>query len=526
MSACQNCNCSSPVCCDAKPGLKGDQGPIGEIGPRGLEGPTVRSADSGNLVTLGSDTYLMLSAASVAGAGFIKDVTNSPTATLTKIGTSNVKVDVKRSLDAGNQIQERSDGLYVPVPSQPTREFIEDILASTFPQFVYDDNANTYTFGAVPMTSVTGFTPGCGLQGAGTSTNALRLDRTAIIGTTANSSLEAGAGTCDINVKIDNNTIKRAVNGSLTVFWAAMPNSQVRQALSAPVGPVSFNPTTGVIGLVNGTASGNVLTWNGSNWVELAVPGQNGATFAAVAGAGIDVVAGGTAGHAPTFSVKRSDLIGNTAISSLKGGTGSASLIVAVDGSSVDRDSSGNLRVLWSNSPLNATVSALDGRVVIAENKLNVHDTQLHDVDLRVGVLETRHTKLTDVLTWNPVITQDVALSYNFNSLRFQKISPDCWYITGRVVFSSAGTVGYPIVITGIPGNPTNSFETAVGSFDYLRTGVGFEVGTTMLSHAPDKFVFRIGGTVSGANYSLGTQFAVAVGDALSFNAMWFGADF
>jgi hypothetical protein len=290
--SCPNCSTGTGVvygncagdrdCCKCAPGPKGDQGPEGDVGPTGPEGPTVISQDSGNILGLGVDGFLFLDSALLCSAGFVNNVTDSATIDLTKIGCA-VTASVKSSSDAGNMVQLRSNGIYVPTPAMPTREYIEDILANTFPQFAYDDSSNTYTVASVPTSAFTGWTLGCGLSGAATPVSPLAVNRTALFGTTAVTSLEAGPDACSLQVKVDGGSIKRLGDGSLYVDFTVLDCAQVRSCLTG-TGVINFNPLTGVITTTVG-ANGTVLVSNAGavSWQLPVVP---------VSGAGTTVVTG------------------------------------------------------------------------------------------------------------------------------------------------------------------------------------------------------------------------------------------
>jgi hypothetical protein len=333
---------------------------VGPIGPAGVPGPTVVSADPGNIVALGTDGFLYASQATLCAAGVATGVANSSTLNLVKSGC-NISGSVRVSADPGNQIivSPSGDGVYVAPPVPMSLEQMQDLLQTTFPQFTYDDAGNVYTIASVPMTAISGFTVGCGLLGAGTAASALRVNPVQLIGSSTTSSLELGGGTCDIAVKVDGTSITRSATGALQVNWAALSCAQVRTCFSGS-GVVSVNTVTGVIGLNTGSA-GQILTMVGTtpSWQTPA------ATVSVLAGTGINV----TGGPAYTVSTNTAALVGNTVLTSLEAGSTAGSLQVRVDGSTITRDATGALVANGCNIIRSvAAGAAATGDMIVAFN--------------------------------------------------------------------------------------------------------------------------------------------------------------
>jgi hypothetical protein len=216
-----SCNCAGTCCC-VKAGPAGRQGVRGIPGIPGAQGPTVVSGDGGNLVQLGSDGFLHLDQDDLCAAGFINHVTNSPTLLLNKVDCG-VSGTVRVSATANNQVQVLSDGVFVAPAAMPDREFFEDILQYTFPQFTYNDAGNTYSISSVPASAVVGLTAGCGLTGNFLSSNPLRVNRVDLYSDTVTSSLEAGDGSCGLRVAVDGVSVKRNASGQLMVDFPVPP---------------------------------------------------------------------------------------------------------------------------------------------------------------------------------------------------------------------------------------------------------------------------------------------------------------
>lgn len=120
--------------------------------------------------------------------------------------------------------------------------------------------------------------------------------------------------------------------------------------------------------------------------------------------------------------------------------------------------------------------------------------------------------------TWTPVVTQGAVVTHTVVTARYKVVDNNMLVLQASLTMTSAGTSGSALTITGLPLNPVDGYEFAVGSFDYFDSGTGFYGGSVLLT-TPDSLIFRLGGTNGGGAFALGSAFGAANNDRLTFTA-------
>jgi hypothetical protein len=180
------------------------------------------------------------------------------------------------------------------------------------------------------------------------------------------------------------------------------------------------------------------------------------------------------------------------------------SLDVFTNPASSDATNSGSVPHATQHSNANDAIEALEARVGI------VGSADAASLTNRIATLEAMFGAGSVTLT----LSQGGGLSVSF-SATWTRVQKD-YTVTGGVTLAAAGASGSAIAITGLPGNPVDLYEAAIGTYTLFRSGVGYDSGTVMLSTS-DTILFRSGGAQSAANPYLGSLFALASGDYLSF---------